>query len=403
MVASLADVVSLLDATSVLLFAVTLVVFAIPVFIIFPPLPVERSDALGQTHSKIGVPPQESRLRDQWTMPPFSANGQAKAQQPANGRSGEPPAAESGAQRPRIHSLHIYPLKSCSGIELSEASVVPKGMEHDRVFCLAQRKTKRVAAGDAAAAAAATNAAEKGNVEYWDVVTLRQIALMANIKVDLWIPDATKHSRQLGPMAAAANNDEDGGSDEGSNGFLVVRFPWRDAGLKGLVQTIAAKLSRGLSASVEREFMLPMSFPDARDIEAGGYSHGEVTLFRNAISALNMSPELPPELARYLGLEPDKLALFRMDPARRRQVLRCAPTRDVAGYEPQVDFQDAVSGQNLLFARWAAVLQPRPIPLQSLSLLPCFKYTSVYVHLIGDRPSWAYVHTLVRISHFGPT
>lgn len=322
----LAEVGSLLDVSSVFLFLITVVVFSIPVFIIFPPIPVERSDALGQTHSKIGVSARDSNLRHQWT-----------AHTGTNGHAGGS-VGTSQARSPMIDSLHIYPLKSCQGIELAEATVLPTGLEHDRVFCLAQRKTKKQTAAPDATAASETPKSETPfvDVDYWEVITLRQIALMANIKVDLWAPDSSKHSRQLGPITGANG----AGSNES---FLVVRFPWRSAGVKGFIETVAAKLSRGLSAVAEREFMLPMSFPSLQEAKARGYSHTEVTLFRKVLSALNMGSEVPPELASYLGLEQGKLAVFRLDPAHRRQVFRCAPTRADAGYQPEIDFQDAVS------------------------------------------------------------
>ncbi|KAM3512007.1 hypothetical protein MY11210_004333 [Beauveria gryllotalpidicola] len=322
-----ADIASLLDASSVFLFLVTLVVFSIPVFIIFPPVPVERSDALGQTHSKVGIPERESNLRDQWAAADAAGtnnNGHAAA-------TGQPAA-------PRIHSLHIYPLKSCRGIELAEATLLPKGLEHDRVFCLAQLKTKRRPTRPIAEPSASSSPVQVDDY-YWETLTLRNIAHMANIKVDLWVPDASKHSRQLGPMTTTTTTgDDDGG---GGNSFMVVRFPWRSPGVKGIVETVAAKLSRGLSAAPEREFMLPMTFPSPREVKARGYSHAEVTHFRSVIPALNMGSELPTELALYLGLEPQKLSLFRLDPAHRRPVLGCAPTPHVAGYQPEIDFQDA--------------------------------------------------------------
>lgn len=316
---SFAEIASLLDASSIFLFLVTLVVFSIPVFIIFPPIPVERSDALGQTHSKVGIPQRESNLRDQYQTAQTRSHG-------ANGH------AATSQPTPKIHSLHIYPLKSCRGIELTEATVLPTGLEHDRVFCLAQRKTRKRTGRDAAPPEPAASLAD--TVDYWEVLTLRQMAPMVGIKVDLWLPDSSKHSRQLGPMTA---DDGTGHSDS----FLVVRFPWRSAGVKGFVETVAAKLSRGLSATPEREFMLSMGFPSDREVKARGYSHAEVTHFRNVIPALNMGAELPTELALYLGLEPGQLAVFRLDPDHRRQVFDCAPTREVAGYQPEIDFQDA--------------------------------------------------------------
>ncbi|OAA45726.1 MOSC domain containing protein [Beauveria brongniartii RCEF 3172] len=332
-----AEIASLLDVSSVFLFLVTLVVFSIPVFIIFPPIPVERSDALGQTHSKVGIPERESNLRDQYA----GTNGHVA----------------TGQQRaaPRIHSLHIYPLKSCRGIELAEATLLPKGLEHDRVFCLAQLKSKRrtrpgaattttttttttiSAAADVTSASSSSSSSSSVQVdEYWETLTLRNIAHMANVKVDLWVPDASKHSRQLGPTTMAGDDGSGGG-----NSFMVVRFPWRSPGVKGIVETVAAKLSRGLSAAPEREFMLPMSFPSPDEVKTRGYSQAQVTHFRSVIPALNMGSELPMELALYLGLEPQKLTLFRLDPAHRRQVLGSAPTLDVAGYQPEIDFQDA--------------------------------------------------------------
>lgn len=344
MTVSLAEMVSLLNVSSVFLFLITVAVFSIPVFIIFPPLPVERSDALQQTHSKVGVSERDSNLRDQWTMP--------KA---ASGHEGPRPTSP-----PKIQSLHIYPLKSCRGIELTEATVLPTGLEHDRIFCLAQLKTKKASTSAVHQPIAAPDKAivTTVGVDYWEVVTLRQIADMAKICVDLWVPDPKKQSRQLGRMTDKGDDDISGCGSSGES-FLVVRFPWRDAGIKGLVQMVAAKLSRGLSATSQREFMLPLSYPSTHDIKAQSYSYTEVTLFRNVIPALNMATDLPDELSLYLGREPGKLALFRLDPAQRRQVFDCAPTQDAVGYQPEIDFQDAVRGNPSI--KSLAHLSPRSI------------------------------------------
>ncbi|KAJ3560140.1 hypothetical protein NPX13_g9409 [Xylaria arbuscula] len=53
-----------------------------------------------------------------------------------------------------------------------------------------------------------------------------------------------------------------------------------------------------------------------------------------------MSTELPRELMLYLGVS-NKLGLFRVDPAALREVYRCAPLKDEAGYQPITGFQDA--------------------------------------------------------------
>ena len=295
-----ADLARLLEPASIALLLVTVIVFAIPVFIIFPPVPVERSDALRQTHTKIGVPSHQSKLRDQ-----------------RNANLHQPAAANDGSISPgRIQSLHIYPLKSCSGIELTETSVLPNGLEHDRVFCFAQRKKLRVPASP--------GSEELILKDRWEVLTLRQAALLANVKVDLWLPDATKKSRQLGHV---------------NGGFIVGRFPWKDAGLRGIVQTIAAKISRGMAAVPEKEFLLPLEFPSPEEVKARGYSYADIRVFAHTPKALDMGVELPPELRTYLGVAND-LTVFRMDPSLRRDVTYMTPAKEEVGYQTEIDFQD---------------------------------------------------------------
>ncbi|PHH88217.1 hypothetical protein CDD83_7808 [Cordyceps sp. RAO-2017] len=102
----------------------------------------------------------------------------------------------------------------------------------------------------------------------------------------------------------------------------------------------AAKLSRGLAAVPEAEFMLPLGFPSDADIAARGYAYEPVRIWKDTPCALNMETELPPDLARYLRLR-HRLGLFRIDPARQREVFRCAPSQDTLGYQPVIDFHDA--------------------------------------------------------------
>lgn len=283
-----------LDAVSLLLLVVTLVAFLVPVFILFPPIPVERSDALRQTHSMLGLPPNSTNLRDQ--MSPVH-----RAQP---GRSA------------KVQSLYIYPIKSCRGIELARSRVLSSGLEFDRLYTFAQLR-----------APAGAGAATSGDLQakpVWQFLTLRQLPLLANVKVDLWTPDPTKTSRLLGKVDEA---------------FLVVRFPWMDRGLRGLAQWVSAKLSRGLQAEPEKEFMLPVSFPSDQDIKACGYTFANVKIWNDVTFALNVETELPPELAQYLGVQ-HRLGLFRMDPSKRREVFRNAQRKSELGYQPVVDFHD---------------------------------------------------------------
>ncbi|EGR51916.1 uncharacterized protein TRIREDRAFT_21442 [Trichoderma reesei QM6a] len=298
---SAAQIVELFDPVAVILLLTTVVVFAIPVFILFPPIPVERSDALQQTHTKVGIAPSHSNLRAQTSPDHNHQPGKAA----------------------RIQSLFIYPVKSCRGIEVDRSRVLPKGLEFDRLFAFARQKPE--AGRDAAVLSGEEGEEGARRAAQWEVLTLRQVPLLANVQVDLWLPDAGKTSRQLGRVGGR---------------FVVIRFPWRDSGLRGVAQWISAKLSRGLGGIPEREFMLSIDFPSPEEIKAAGYCYGDARLFNKTIHALNLRNEVPPELALYLGVAAP-VTIFMIDPARRREVMRNAPRKEDAGYQPVIDFQDA--------------------------------------------------------------
>ncbi|OAA47701.1 MOSC, beta barrel [Metarhizium rileyi] len=284
------------DYGAVFLMAVTIIVFMIPVFIVFPPVPVDPSDALRQTHSKLGRSQRESNLRSQYDA----------KHQPQEGKT------------PKINSLHIYPIKSCRGIELDKAKILPTGLEHDRLYMFAQFKPR-------SQSAITESGGQAGSNYVWEFLTLRQLPRLANVKVNIWLPDASKKSRLLG-------------SPEGA--FVSVRFPWQDSGLLGLVQLVVAKFSRGLSAVAEKEFILPLEFPSKQEINERGYEFANVKIWVNVSHALNMSKELPTELATYLGVK-NPLGIFRSDPLSRRKVFPSAPRNDVSRHGTEIDFQDA--------------------------------------------------------------
>ncbi|KAL7796592.1 hypothetical protein V8C37DRAFT_372310 [Trichoderma ceciliae] len=304
---SVSKVVALFDPIAVILLLTTVVVFAIPIFILFPPIPVERSDALQQTHTKIGMPASDSNLRTQTSLEHSYQPGKAA----------------------KIQSLYIYPVKSCQGIEVRHSKVLPKGLEFDRLFAFARQKPKPadVFVPSGGNEAEQSNQPQQPKKPQWEVLTLRQVPLLANVKVDLWFPDASKTSRQLGRVDGR---------------FIVVRFPWKDSGLKGTIQWISAKLSRGLSGIPEKEFMLSLDFPSPNEIKTRGYHYEETQFFTKRIYALNIGNEVPLELGLYLGVTAP-MSIFMMDPAQRREVFQNAPRKDDAGYQPVIDFQDGVS------------------------------------------------------------
>ena len=297
-----------LDYEGLYVLFLTVAAFLLPMILIFPPVPPQRSDALLQTHSRAGLGPSESNLRDQ-----FKASAGA-----IRGSSAQPAA-------PRVRSLHIYPVKSCCGIELKRARVLPTGLEFDRIYTFAQLRSQFPAPVEAAD--------DASNKDAWQFITQRQFPRLATVKVDLWLPDEEKLRNQglLGPGGAAAEE-----------AFLVLRFPWRDRGWRGVLQALGAKLAhRNPFAVPEREILLPVGFPPADEIRAKGYAYEAVRIWRDTVSALNVEAELPPELRLYLGVS-HRLGLFRVDPARLREVHRCAPRKPEAGYQPVTGFQDAV-------------------------------------------------------------
>lgn len=284
------------DTTAIILLTSTIIVFVVPLFVLFPPVPVDHSDVLSQTHSKVGLSPSASNLRDQF----------AKHHGPKSGTTA------------RIQSLYIYPVKSCRGIEVSRSKVLPTGLEFDRLFTFAQLRPR----------SAVSNSPDgQTSEDLWEFVTQRQLPLLANVKVDLWLPDVNKKSRLLGNIDGA---------------FVVIRFPWAEAGLKGVMQHAIAKLSRGLHAVPEKEILLPVEFPSQEEITTRGYNFANVKIWKEVTRALSLGKELPKELSMYLGAK-NQLTLFRMDPGQRREVFRCAPRKENVGHQPIVDFHDAVS------------------------------------------------------------
>ncbi|KAK0629884.1 hypothetical protein B0T17DRAFT_486423 [Bombardia bombarda] len=282
-----------IDAAGIFLVLITVCVFVLPILIYFPPTTPSKTEALLQTHAKFGLDPSKSKL-DSRSSP-----------------------APTGSRQGTLRSLWIYPIKSCKGIELTQSKVLPTGLEFDRLFTFAQQKSPFPVSLDASD--------EEKTRHQWEFVTQRQYPLLATIQVDLYLPDIVKSK---------------GHSIKSSDAFIVVRFPWQETGPWGKLEWIAAKIVRGRSAQPEKEIILPVTFPPQAEISERGYTFEDVTIWKETVTALNLEKELPAELRLYLGVS-NRLGLFHVDPARLREVHRCAPTAAQAGYQPITGFQDA--------------------------------------------------------------
>lgn len=285
---TLDEILSVFDRGTTLGIGITLLLFAVPLLVLSPPVPVRISEALAQTHSKLGLPSSETNL---------------------------PPRAEKlpEDEKPRIRSLLVYPVKSCHGVELTRAKVVPEGFQYDRIYTLARLRSKVSADGE----------------PIWEMISQRQFPKMAKLSVDVWCPDPAKTRGQLSER----------GSDET---FLILRYPWARPGLGGVLDWVFAKLGKGWHGVPEKEILLPVSCPSDAEIEESGYKFELLNIWKDTVRALNMEKELPEELGALLGVK-DRIGLFRMGADGQREVYRCAPRKEEAGYQPIVKFQDAVS------------------------------------------------------------
>ncbi|GKT59265.1 mosc domain-containing protein [Colletotrichum tofieldiae] len=279
----------------------TFICFLVPVLYLFPPIPATTSDALRATHSKIGVAPPKSNLRDQFSAAEHQKTG-----------------ADAAKEAARVKALCVYPIKSCRGIEVTRSKLLPTGLEFDRLYTFVQLKSPFPVAVDGAAG-------DGRDTHSWEFITQRQFPQLATVKVDVFVPDATKNTVFL---------------EKSGDAWIVLRFPWREPGWRGTMQWVAAKIRDGWRGEPEMEVLLPVEFPTEKEIEERGYTREDVKVWKEMVPALNMEKEIPGELSRYLGVS-NKLALFRVDPGKLREVYRCAPTKEEAGYQPVVGFQDA--------------------------------------------------------------
>lgn len=228
-------------------------------------------------------------------------------------KGGPPGKDKNGNDLWRIKSLWIYPVKSCAGIELNRGNVVRTGMEHDRQFTFAQLEP---VPGN-------KQGSEKAG-PMWKFITGRIHRLLLTLKTEVWVPD---------PASVTYSPDH---AEVRSGGVLIVRYPCQKGGWRGLW----AKLCRWFRVGVlEESFRVPLH-PTADQIKDNGYTTEEMTIWKDSPLARNMGVHVPPDLKDYLGIR-NPLSLFRVHHKHEREVYRCAPRMEQAGYQPVIGFPDA--------------------------------------------------------------
>jgi len=215
-----------------------------------------------------------------------------------------------------VKSLWVYPFKSCRGVELDGGAVISTGMEYDRVFSLAQLK------GPSKASASTTDTDK--SAYKWEFISQRQYPLMALVKPEIWVPDPASPTYSSSLPEAK------------SQGVIVVRFPYQQGGLRGLVTRAAATLTGQVP---EKTFQIPFN-PTEEQIKRKSYFLEEMKIWKDSPQALNMTTILPPELKYALGVR-NPLGLFRVSNDHLRKVFRCAPSKEKLGYQAVTGFADA--------------------------------------------------------------
>lgn len=254
---------------------------------------------------------------------------------------GRPPSLEqTSAEWWRVKSLWIYPIKSCKGVELSRSTVLAAGMEYDRQFTFAHLRSPFPVGKK-------TPEEEKA-AHKWQFITQRQYPFLANVRTEIWVPD--QNVEGYNPQA----------QDVESRGVVVLSFPYRPAGWRGNLVQWGAAIKGYVS---EKHFRIPFD-PTQQQIEKAGYTHDNITIWKDTVRALNMEIEVPEELRYYLGVS-NKLGLFRIDNKASREVHRCAPKKEELGWQPVIGFQDAVSRYRFLAIDYTLTLIVSSSPSQS--------------------------------------
>lgn len=230
---------------------------------------------------------------------------------------------QNGVATWKVKSLWIYPIKSCRGVELETGSIFGTGMEYDRQFSFAQLSSKFPVS-------ASTPQEEKAK-HAWKFLTQRSLPPMAIIKTEVWVPDPSS------PTYSEWHPNVQSG------GVLVIKFPHvhSEEGVMGKVRDLLALVL----GQPEREVHIPLN-PTHEQISEKGYAVDDMEIWRDKPRSLVIANTEKDdiwiqELRSYLGIT-NHLALFRVSKDNQpREVYRCAPRKEVLGYQPTVGFQDA--------------------------------------------------------------
>ncbi|KAI4181728.1 MAG: hypothetical protein LQ346_006713 [Caloplaca aetnensis] len=215
-----------------------------------------------------------------------------------------------GTQGPKVgvvESLYVYPIKSCRAVEVEEAENLSVGFKYDRQYTFAEFR------GDASI----TKGSESAG---WHFVTQRKYGKLANIIVEVWVPDPDSLDYAPGEPNVL------------SEGVLLVRYPDSEG-----------STSKHKSY---KSFEIPFN-PTEGQIRNQGYTTERMTIWKDSPESLLITStdraDCPPwikDIQTYIGCS-KPFALFRVATGHERQVFRNAPREEQLGYQSVVGFADA--------------------------------------------------------------
>lgn len=225
---------------------------------------------------RLGLPPHRSNLRDEYS--------------PRYNHGGRKDVDKKGQSSWRIKALFTYPIKSCAGVELDTANVVPTGLLYDRLFCFAECVGRR-----------------------WDLRTLRdgRFSNLALIRPEIWVPDAPSSCHSA---------------------MLVIKYPRVPTGRFYLLKKLAIKLDL---IPGESSFRIPVSPPDL-DV----YPSLPVKIWKDSPLAYDYGQHLPQAFRDFVNAD-GPITLFRVNDSHLRQIFRNAPRKKALGFQPVTGFADA--------------------------------------------------------------
>lgn len=216
---------------------------------------------------------------------------------------------KDGTPNWKVKALYIFPVKSCAPLEVDEADVCPTGLLWDREFSFAELLVPETKA----------DATEEEKKPSWRFRTQRTPGYenLALVTTDLWFP----------PDRIGASPSEKVGA------VMIIRYPHV---YRGQFKSIQTFLQQIYLIPKYRSFSVPLDPPKSDE-----FPYKDVIIWKDKPNWYDYSRYVAPDFPSFVTSTSNPFALFRADPSRYREVMRCAPPKEEIGYQSVIGFQDA--------------------------------------------------------------